>query len=269
MSTFIDFHFRCVGDSKLIAKATEAIEAFKTKHAESSGNGCCDYEQDVEIGDIGMILDWMCYSTSSLTGLIAQLKELTASSEMMFFVYKGCTDGNCKSRLVGFQSGEEVANITCVGDIGMQAMLDIAVLDVESDSKALGRLITGFKHATSDWNPELFAAEVDDEEDEDEDEDEDFDSSAEMRAGVLGAAIGDTLAKYPELLKPVHAKSLASLAAKIKMAGHLMFKHEFATLAIKTGMSALLATVEKLELAAKVKKPKAKSAATVCHAVRL
>jgi hypothetical protein len=264
MGTFINYHYSCVGDSKLIAKAAEAIEEFKNKHAKRSGNGSCDYDNEVEIVSGGLMkLDWTCYSTHSMQALIFKLKALTATSELTFFFYKGCTDGTNEGRLIGYEGDKLVSNIHCVADIGMQAMLDMIVLQEDSDTEALGRLIADFKQATSDWDPELFAAEMDD----DEDEDEDF--SAEMRAGLLGAAIGETLAKYPALLKPVHAKALASLAAKIKMAGDWMLNDEFASLGIKNGMRALLATVEKLQVAAVVKKPRGKASSAASQSVRL
>ena len=266
MRSYIEYEYRGKGDSEQITKFATAIKVIKNKYAEWSGNGNFNFDNEVEIGGLGESLSWTCHSTSYMEDLDSILIELTASGQMTLFIYQGCTDGTNDGRLLTIVGGNVVSDIRCDADIGMQSMMDMDALQGVEDSKALGRLITSFELATSEWNPALFAAEDDD----DEDDDDDGDYADISRAGVLAAAIGDTLGMYPAMLnEPVHAKALVSLAAQANMARHWMFKYELASDRIKKGINAMVSKVESLQLAAEVKKPKVKFTAATSHTVRL
>ena len=273
MRSFIEYEYRCKGDSEQITKSATAIEVIKNKYAEWSGNGNFNFDNEVEIGGLGESLSWTCYATCDMEDIDSKLIELTASGQMTLFIYQGCTDGTNDGRLLTIVGGNVVSDIRCDADIGMQSMMDMDALQGVEDSKALGRLITSFKEATSEWDPALFAAEEEDDEDDaddEDDEDDDGDYADISRAGVLAAAIGDTLGMYPAMLnEPVHAKALVSLAAQANMARHWMFKYELASVRIKKGINAMVSKVESLQLAAEVKKPKVKFTASTSHTVRL
>lgn len=275
MSTFVDYEYRCEGDSKLVAEANAAIEALKSKYADFSGGGNFDFENEVEISDGGKSLSWTCYAIRGMQELDDPLTALTCTGQLKLTIYQGCTDGTNEGRLLEIVGGEVETDIDCDADIGMQAMLDIVALQEVADSKALGRLIVGLKAATRGWNPSFFKADEavvvqeDDEEDE-YDEEGDGDYSEILRAGVLAAMIGDTMDMYPAMLDlPAHSNALLNLAVKVNMTRHYMFKYKLASKPVQHGINALIAKVEKLTLSAAIAKPKAKTAVSTRQAVRL
>jgi hypothetical protein len=275
MSTFYDCHYRCEGDSKLVAKAVAVIEALQNKHPEVRGSTHCHIHNEVEVAKNGESMNWTSYTKGFLDGLDVKLTKLTAKGDLKLFIYQGCTDGTNEGRLLRIVGGKLISDIDCEADIGLQALLDIVALQAAPDSQALSRLIAGFKDATNFWHPSTYKADkavvVQQEDDEDEDDDEDDgDYSDITRAGVLAAMIGDTIDMYPAMLDmPVHSDALLSLGVKVNMARHYMFKFKLASKPVQHGINALIATVEKLTLSEAIAKPKAKTAVSTRQAVRL
>ncbi|OYU45639.1 MAG: hypothetical protein CFE44_06415 [Burkholderiales bacterium PBB4] len=261
MGTCCDHEFICKGGKDAVEKARKAIERFKAKHAEYSGNGDCCFDHVPEISAAGSKLRWACYSVGLVDKVRTSLVRLTKASDLEFHDYIGCTDGTNEGWLTVYEDGQIRERHEFGADIGMRAASSVAALIRGLNDAAFADLIASYRDATEgnilvETHQELML------------EDEKYERCVYgveyERDGVIAGYIGESLSAYPQFLaNNIHQKKLLRLLRAFITTRAWVDKFRLCEPETREHLAGLVARLESLEIAGVAKAPSRKRAGHV------
>ena len=261
MGTCCDHEFMCKGGKDAVEKARKAIERFKAKHAEYSGNGDCCFDHEPEISTDGTELRWACYSVGLVDKLIKSLARLTKESDLEFHHYLGCTDGTNEGWLTVYEDGQIRERHEFRADISLRAALAVVALIRGLNDAAFADLIASYRDATDgdilvEANDGLML------------EDEQYVRCVYgveyERDGVIAGYIGESLSAHSQLLSnATHQKELLGLLRAFITTKAWVDKFRLCEPETREYVAGLVVRLERLEIARVAKAPSRKRAGQV------
>lgn len=263
MGTCCDHEFICKGGKDAVVKARKAIERFKAKHAEYSGNGDCCFDHVPEISAAGSKLRWACYSVGLVDKVRTSLVRLTKASDLEFHDYIGCTDGTNEGWLTVYEDGKIRERHEFRADISMRVALAVVALSRAQDDAAFADLIGSYRDATDgnilvEANGGLMLAA----------EDAEYERCVHgveyERDGVIAGYVDESLSAYPQFLaNRAHQKELLGLLRFFITTKAWVDKLRLCEPETREHIAGLVARLERLEIARVAMAPSRKRAGRV------